>query len=93
VVYAIRYLPEARHKLRRLLPEVRRQLVIALWALAAEPRPRGSFALPGEAAELVADRRAWAGSDYRVVYDVYDGDGLIVVVRLSHRAEAAMAVE
>ena len=85
MVLSVRYSPEAREALQQLPHRAQQQLVMAVWVLASDPRLRGTIELPGEAAELVADRRAWVGSDYRVVYDVYDDVSRLVVVQVAHR--------
>lgn len=54
----------------------------AIDALAAEPRPSGSCKLAGGSGEW----RIRVG-DYRIVYEIYDGRLVVLVVRVAHRRE------
>ncbi|AZT99169.1 type II toxin-antitoxin system RelE family toxin [Brevibacterium aurantiacum] len=50
--------------------------------MAEEPRPQGSIQLKDGGGEL----RIRVG-DYRIIYDVYDGELLVLVLHLGHRRE------
>ncbi|PCC52345.1 type II toxin-antitoxin system RelE family toxin [Brevibacterium aurantiacum] len=50
--------------------------------MAEEPRPQGSIQLRGGDAEL----RIRVG-DYGIIYDVYDGELHVLVLRVGHRRE------
>lgn len=65
------------------LPRREQQRVrAAIDLLAADPRPPGCMAMSGEAHAY----RVRVG-DYRIVYEVLDGDLVIQVVRVGHRRE------
>lgn len=64
--------------------EVRQRVVQAICNLVGDPRPQGARKLVGEM------RGAWrirVGS-YRVIYDVDDGQQLVVILAVLHRREA-----
>ncbi|MGO1755998.1 MAG: type II toxin-antitoxin system RelE family toxin [Brevibacterium aurantiacum] len=50
--------------------------------MAEEPRPQGSIQLKGGDGEL----RIRVGDD-RIIYDVYDGELIVLVLHLGHRRE------
>lgn len=60
----------------------RRRIQAAIDRLADNPRPPGARALRGRSGEL----RIRVG-DYRVIYDVYDDQLLVLVVEVGHRRE------
>lgn len=61
---------------------IARRLLGAIEKLAQDPRPPGCIQLQGGAGEL----RIRVG-DYRIVYDVYDTELVILVLRVGHRRE------
>ena len=80
--YAISYVPSAAKAIRKLDKSVARRLLEAIDGLATDPRPPGFIQLAGGRGEL----RIRVG-DYRVVYDVQDGELIILVLRVGHRRE------
>ncbi|MDK8769019.1 type II toxin-antitoxin system RelE/ParE family toxin [Corynebacterium freneyi] len=80
--YAISYVPSAAKAIRKLDKSVARRLLGAIDGLATDPRPPGFIQLAGGRGEF----RIRVG-DYRVVYDVQDGELIILVLRVGHRRE------
>lgn len=80
--YAIEFTSAAARQVRKLDPPVRRRLLRAIQGLARDPRPPGTKKLSGE-------QNAWRAriSDYRVIYEIDDGQLLVVVVVVAHRRE------
>ncbi len=84
--YRIEVSPAADRDLERLKGRIRRQdfepLRDAVRGLASEPRPQGVRKIKG--AEIAY--RIRAGS-YRVVYEVYDNDNLVLILQVARRSE------
>ena len=81
--YRVELAPAAQRELRRLPPEVHGRLAGPIQALRENPRPIGVRKLRGE-------NRTWrirVGA-YRVVYDVYDDQEVVVVLRVTRRRES-----
>jgi mRNA interferase RelE/StbE len=85
-VYRIEVSPAAERDLDRLKGRIRRQdferLRAAIGSLADEPRPRGVRKIKG--AERAYRIRA---GNYRVVYEVYDMENLVLILHLGRRTE------
>ncbi|MBI2303182.1 MAG: type II toxin-antitoxin system RelE/ParE family toxin [Chloroflexi bacterium] len=81
--YRVEISPAAGRELRRLLLPVRDRLEPVIMALAEEPRPQGVRKLQG-------GERAYRirVGDYRVVYEVYDNENLVVILRVGRRTES-----
>jgi len=85
-VYRLEVSPAADRDLGKLKGRIRRQdferLRDAVRGLADEPRPQGVRKIKG------ADNayRIRVGS-YRVVYDVYDSDNVILILQVARRSE------
>ena len=85
-MYRIEISPAADRDLEKLKSRIRRQdferLRDAIGSLADEPRPQGVRKIKG------AERayRIRVGS-YRVVYDVYDNDNLVLILQIARRSE------
>jgi mRNA interferase RelE/StbE len=85
-VYRVEISPAADRDLEKLKSRILMQdfqrLRNAVRALAEEPRPRGVRKIRG------ADKayRIRVGN-YRVVYDVYDSDNLVLILQVAHRNE------
>lgn len=85
-VYRIEISPAADRDLEKLKGRIRvhdfDHLRYAVRSLAANPRPRGARKIKG------ADKayRIRAGN-YRVVYDVYDVDNLVLILQVARRSE------
>jgi mRNA interferase RelE/StbE len=82
VTYEIRLAPAAVRQLRKLDPPGRRRVQAAIDLLAEDPRPPGARQLVGGAGEW----RVRTG-DFRIIYDIRDGELLVLVVKVGHRRD------
>ena len=82
MTYSVTVVPAALRQLRKLDPSARRRVQAVIDLLASEPRPPAARQLVGGAGEW----RVRSG-DYRVVYEIHDGELLILVVAVGHRRE------
>lgn len=80
--YRIDFLVAARRHLRALPVDVQAWIQRSIDALGDEPRPSGTAAMVGEGGLL----RIRVGN-YRVMYDIDDGERLVTVVRIGHRKD------
>jgi mRNA interferase RelE/StbE len=80
--YEIRITPAAQKELERIPGKSRGRVEVAIVALAAEPRPPGSIKLRG----LESTYRIRVGN-YRVLYQVYDDELVVLVVKLGDRKD------
>ena len=80
--WSVEFTAAAARQLRKLDRPVRARLIVAIDALADDPRPTG-------ATKLVGEETAWRirVGDYRVIYDVLDEALVVTVVRAGHRRE------
>ena len=85
-MYRIEISPAADRDLDKLKSRIRRQdferLRDAIGELADEPRPQGVRKIKGSERAY----RIRVGS-YRVVYDVYDNDNLVLILQVVRRSE------
>jgi mRNA interferase RelE/StbE len=85
-VYRIEISPAADRDLKKLKDRIRRQdferLRNAARSLAEEPRPQRVRKIKG--AEKAYRIRV---GNYRVVYDVYDGDELVLILQIARKSE------
>jgi mRNA interferase RelE/StbE len=85
-VYRVEISPAADRDIEKLKGRIRMQdferLRNAVRALAEEPRPQGVRKIRG--AEKAYRIRV---GNYRVVYDVYDGDNLVLILQVTRRSE------
>lgn len=81
-MYQISYSPSAVKYLRKLERSTQRRLLTAIEELAKDPTPPGSIRLKGGQGE----RRIRVG-DYRVIYEVDNGELIILVLKLGHRRD------
>jgi mRNA interferase RelE/StbE len=74
--------PYAARALRKCDPQARRRIQAAIELLAENPRPPNAVA-------LVGGGYAWRvrTGDYRVVYEIYDHELIILVLAAGHRKE------
>ena len=79
MTYCVRIKASAVKALKKLAAKERERLIAAIDALAMNPAAGG--VLKGEFAGL---RRLRVG-DYRIIYEVNDGELLILVIRIGHR--------
>ena len=82
MTYEVRLAPAAVRQLRKLDPPGRRRVQAAIDLLAADPRPPGARQLVGGAGEW----RVRTG-DFRIIYDIRDGELLVPVVKVGHRRD------
>lgn len=82
MAYRISYVASAAKALRKLDRQIARRILVAIERLADDPRPPGCVAIKGGGGEL----RVKVG-DYRVVYDIEDGELIVLVLRIGHRRE------
>lgn len=82
MAYRISYVASAAKALRKLDRQIARRILVAIERLADDPRPQGCIAIKGGGGEL----RVKVG-DYRVVYDIEDGELIVLVLRGGHRRE------
>jgi mRNA interferase RelE/StbE len=75
--------PAARKELRRLDVKVQTRILRRLVSLEERPRPFGSEKLAGEDPQY----RLRVG-DYRVIYEIYDRELVVLVIRVAHRSIA-----
>jgi mRNA interferase RelE/StbE len=73
----------AEKDLARLSPEVHDRVIVAIQALAKNPRPQGCRKLAGSK----CDWRIRVGN-YRVVYEIADEIRIVRVNRVRHRRDA-----
>lgn len=80
--YRVELAPAAQRELRRLRHEVQARLGEPIQALADNPRPPGVRKVKGE-------ERTWRLriGPYRIVYDVYDDQQLVVILKVDRRRE------
>ena len=85
-MYRVEISPAADRDLERLKTRIRMQdferLRNAVKSLAEEPRPQGVRKIRG--AEKAYRIRV---GNYRVVYDVYDSDNLVLLLQVARRSE------
>ena len=82
MTYEVRLAPVAVRQLRELDPPGRRRVQAAIDLLAEDPRPPGARQLVGGAGEW----RVRTG-DFRIIYDIRDGELLVLVVTVGHRRD------
>jgi mRNA interferase RelE/StbE len=82
MTYEVVLSPLAIRQLRKFDPDVRRRIQAVLELLSENPRPPAATRLVGGAGEW----RVRTG-DYRVIYEVHEGQLLVLVLRMGHRRE------
>ena len=84
-MYRVEVRPRAQRSLRRLPPKQTRQVETKIESLAQNPRPQDYRQLRQK--DLPARFRVDSG-EYRIFYDIDDGDRVIVIADVRHRREA-----
>ena len=79
--YELRIKPSAVKELEALQTKDRRRIVGKIQSLAGEPRPPGCEKLTGQ------DRYRLRQGDFRILYEVTDGDSTVTVVKIGHRRD------
>ena len=82
MTYRIEIAPAARRQLRKLDPVARRRIQAAIDLLAEDPRPPAAKRL----IDFAGEWRVRVG-DYRIVYDIFDGELVVLVLTAGHRRE------
>ena len=82
MIYVVKLSRAAARQLRKFDPQTRRRLQAVIELLADEPRPPAATRLVGGAGEW----RVRTG-DYRVIYEIHNGELLVLVLRMAHRRE------
>lgn len=82
MAYKVIFKPSADKALSKLPVAVQRRIVTAVDALAVEPRPHGVVRLAG-------DDNLWRVrvGEYRIVYEIHDGQLIVLVLRVAHRRD------
>lgn len=81
--YRVEFTAAAARQVKKLPRPARDRVLEMVAVLAEDPRPYG-------AKKLVGEQTAWRIriGDYRVIYDVFDAELTVTVVRAAHRREA-----
>lgn len=80
-MHSVSFSPRAARDLEDCPPDVRRAVGAAIEGLALAPRPPGTRKLSGNAAGAY---RVRVGG-WRILYDVYDKERAVVIVRIGPR--------
>ncbi|MFI8592807.1 type II toxin-antitoxin system RelE/ParE family toxin [Microbacterium sp. NPDC078428] len=80
--YRVELTTAAAKRIKKLARPARDRILEAIEDLSDDPRPHG-------AKKLVGEQTAWRIriGDYRVIYDVFDDELVVTVVRAAHRRE------
>jgi mRNA interferase RelE/StbE len=82
VTYSVVVAPAAIRQLRKMDAVARRRIQAAIDLLAENPRPPAAKRL----VNFEGEWRVRVG-DYRIVYDIHDGELLVLVLSTAHRRE------
>ena len=82
MTYRIEFSREASRVFQRLSQDLQRRLDTKIQALSREPRPVHCSKMAG-----VEDAYRIRVGDYRVVYRIYSGHLVVLVLRIGHRRE------
>jgi mRNA interferase RelE/StbE len=80
--YEIRCKKSVEKDLRKLPSAQLKSIVTKIYELAINPPPNGSVKLRGS-----SDFFRIRHTDYRIIYQVYDGELIVLVVKVGHRRE------
>ncbi|SHN08782.1 type II toxin-antitoxin system RelE family toxin [Mucilaginibacter sp. OK098] len=80
-LYRITISSLAQKQLNKLQDNIVKRLIEAIYKLAENPRPAGYKRLKGR------DGCRIRVGDYRIIYEIFDGELLIEVVALGHRKD------
>ena len=79
--YSVRIKASAEKELEDLPRKDRLRIIERILKLSDNPRPPGSEKLTG------ADRYRIRQGDYRILYEIYESEIIVVVVKVGHRRE------
>lgn len=82
MTYRIDFTTAAARQIKKLPRPARERVLQLIEGLAEDPRPPG-------ARKLVGEETAWRvrAGDYRIIYDLFDDELAITVVRAGHRRD------
>lgn len=80
----VRFRRSAKRELFELDDETFLRVARAIMDLQEDPRPRGYDKVAGREEQL----RIWAGRDHRVLYEIDDREGRIIIVAVRRKDEA-----
>jgi mRNA interferase RelE/StbE len=82
VTYRIYFTTAAARQVKKLPRPARERVLQFIEGLAEDPRPHG-------ARKLVGEEAAWRirAGDYRIIYDLFDDELMVTVVRAGHRRD------
>jgi mRNA interferase RelE/StbE len=80
--YQVEVKDRAIKELAKLQPDTGKRILRAIESLASNPRPVQSHKL----SESVSSYRLRVG-DYRVLYQIDDGDNIVTIFKVGHRRE------
>ncbi|MGJ3510152.1 type II toxin-antitoxin system RelE family toxin [Enemella sp. A6] len=82
MTYRVEFTAAAARQIKKLPRVARDRVLDSIEELTEDPRPRGSK-------KLVGEKTAWRirVGDYRVIYDVFDTELTVTVVRAGHRRD------
>lgn len=86
MAYSVSYTPSAAKTLKKMDRTAALQIIGAIEKLRSDPRPAGHIQLKGGSGEL----RVRTG-DYRVIYEVNEGELVILVLKVGYRREVYRA--
>jgi mRNA interferase RelE/StbE len=80
--YRVNFTTAAARQVRKVPRPMRGRIIDSIEDLADDPRPHG-------AKKLVGEQTSWRIriGDYRMIYDVFDSELTVTVVRAAHRRE------
>lgn len=80
--YLVQLSDDAQNSFRKLDGAIRQRAAVALRKLAQDPRPPHLTAIKGSKGTF----RVKFAKDYRIIYEVYDSQVLVIVIDLGHRS-------
>lgn len=81
-MYQVLITRSAEKQLKKLQPELQQKIAAVIMSLGIDPRPYGSKKLTG----TVSTYRVRVG-DYRVIYDIYEREVVVSVLKIGHRRD------
>jgi mRNA interferase RelE/StbE len=82
MAYTIEYASEIRKEISRLPKNIQHRVDKTILALAETPRPAGCIKLAGQ-----TDLYRVRVGDYRIVYGIYDGRKIVIILIVAHRRD------
>jgi len=79
--YRITIKRSASKEIDKIALKDRKRIIIKIRSLASDPRPPGSKKLSGQEKYRIRQ------GDYRILYQIEDGELIIVVVKVGHRRD------